>query len=349
MLGELAFVPIPKGAAGALKLLVVGGMGEYGRFTRDDLAYLATNVTLSVRLLEHREFATVLIGAGNQGMPPARSARAIAEGALAAFDHFPAGPGRAAPELTIIFATRHPEAAREVSAELDLLKSELAASTRKATNRDTVTVETLKPPRGRTRSNLEHESEPRKSGQNRVTITRLPTVPGERPPTAPAMATLKYAALTSSAVIRVRKQQVQEFYLQHIPDGVKAATEPLQQQRMRELLSRYLIPADLQPVIHGGNSLTLILDPAMAAIPWEMACYQRLGMPRFYGTQLNLTRQFRTAQTTPPGIAPPVNAWLNVLIIADPAGGRMRYPVPGPKLTPCSGRWVNRVTLGAAN
>jgi hypothetical protein len=112
LLGELAFIPIPRFAHRTVRCdtLIVAGMGEVGRFAREDLAYLLSNVSLSTRLLGHGEFATVLIGTGNRGMSAARSVRGIVEGVIAAFDHFPTDRST---RMGVTFCVRTPEIARE--------------------------------------------------------------------------------------------------------------------------------------------------------------------------------------------------------------------------------------------
>jgi len=50
-----------------------------------------------------------------------------------------------------------------------------------------------------------------------------------------------------------------------------------------------------------------------------MACLHSAGKRVFFGPDLKLTRRFRTMLAAAPGIAPPLNRSLKVLVIADPA------------------------------
>ena len=50
-----------------------------------------------------------------------------------------------------------------------------------------------------------------------------------------------------------------------------------------------------------------------------MACFGPHHRRSYFGTDLKLTRQFRTMLSSAPGIAPPVNKSLRFLVIADPA------------------------------
>ena len=52
-----------------------------------------------------------------------------------------------------------------------------------------------------------------------------------------------------------------------------------------------------------------------------MACFDTAEGRVNFGLDLNLTRQFRTMLSAAPGIAPPVNNSLRVLVIANPASG----------------------------
>lgn len=321
LLGELAFIPVPKVAKRiGCELLIVGGMGEYGRFTREDLGYLMCNVALSVGLLGHPGFAAVLVGTGSQGMPAGRSARAIVEGTLAAFDHLAAAPGRGKKpvRMAVTLCVRTPDVEALVRSEIDHMIREMKLERGKAA--DTITVAPRRPSRRPAARGPEAGRGDGRPTPNRVTITRT-AYSREVPPGAPPTVALEYAALTASAVVPVREQAVQAYFFDRLPERLRTTTRVADQERLGELLTGYLIPTDLHPLIHGDETLTLVLDPATAAVPWEMASYRRLGAHRFYGTRLNLTRQFRTVQTVAPGVPPLLNDHVDVLIIADPAGG----------------------------
>lgn len=319
LLGELAFVPIPK-RAGGIKCgtLVVGGMGDVGRFTRNDLAYLISNVALAVRSLGAEGFAVVLIGTGSRGMPVARSVRGIVDGVFAAFEHMPAGLER---KLKVTFCARTLAEAKQARAELGRIRDELGERFRPAGGRLKQVGRPEKPrrvgPRSRTAREAEDATPP-----NRVSITRPESASEAAATGRPVNTVLECAAMTDAAVVPVRTHVVQTYFLDRLSEIFKTREWPeADQKRLGDLLVQYLIPADMHGLIHGDEGLTLILDVATAAVPWEMAYYRRLSSARYYGTDLRLTRQFRTTQSAAPGIAPPVNDHLRVLLIADPAGG----------------------------
>ncbi|MET0514493.1 MAG: M17 family peptidase N-terminal domain-containing protein, partial [Nitrospiraceae bacterium] len=78
-LGQLFFVPVVGNKIGAGGV-VLAGMGEAGRFSREDLRFLMTNVALAVSELGHRTFATVLIGSGQGNLSRERALRGMLDG-----------------------------------------------------------------------------------------------------------------------------------------------------------------------------------------------------------------------------------------------------------------------------
>ena len=319
LLGELAFIPIPESARKKVpcEAVVIGGMGEFGTFTRDDLRYMMSNVALSVRLLGFDRFTTVLIGTGNQGLSLDRSVHGILEGILEAFDHFPASYS---PKLEVTICIRDSQRARKVHQELKLVEKMAKSNA----DSDQVEVGPLIP---QSRSEAS-KKETRQGGKartnaNRITITLKDDPALKDRSLADKTSPIEYAALTSTAVVPVRTQMVQTYFLNRLPARLMATVlEVDQQEQLGQILTQYLVPHDFHTLIHGDESLILVLDNTTAAIPWEMACFKKFDHSRYYGTELNLTRQFRTVRTVAPGIAPPVNGFLNVLIVADPAGGR---------------------------
>ena len=93
------------------------------------------------------------------------------------------------------------------------------------------------------------------------------------------------------------------------------------------MLATYLMPDDFRRLVEDADSLTLILDRSTASFPWEMAGFKSARGPMFFGPNLKLTRQFRTMLASP-GLAPPLNRSLKVLVIADPAP-EQEYQLPG--------------------
>ena len=142
-------------------------------------------------------------------------------------------------------------------------------------------------------------------------------------PAAPKVLTtdrivFQYSALSDSAVIPLREVEVQPYYVERLPLTLVGARTLDKQTFYGSTLATYLLPADFRRLIESGQALTLALDSTTAVFPWEMAAVRGQRDTLFLGSDLCLTRQFRTLNSATPGIAPPVDSGLNVLIIADP-------------------------------
>ena len=84
-----------------------------------------------------------------------------------------------------------------------------------------------------------------------------------------------------------------------------------------------MIPDDFRKLIEGPASVTLEVDDTTAVYPWEMAGYGKISNAFFLGTNVAMSRQFRTLLSPPPTSPPALNSKLNALIIADPASGEL--------------------------
>jgi hypothetical protein len=130
--------------------------------------------------------------------------------------------------------------------------------------------------------------------------------------------TFRFSALSETAVIPVREVEVQSFFASGTSERLISSVIPEEQMEYGQLLTTYLIPQDFRQFIEDADSLTLILDRSTASFPWEMACFKSTRGMTVFGPDRKLTRQFRTMLSSP-GLAPPLNRSLKVLVIADPA------------------------------
>ncbi|HYP54535.1 MAG TPA: CHAT domain-containing protein, partial [Pyrinomonadaceae bacterium] len=130
----------------------------------------------------------------------------------------------------------------------------------------------------------------------------------------------QYTALTDSAVIPVRRIEVQSFFTDGIAKQL-ARSDGEEQYEYGRLLHTYVFPEEFERFVAAKpyRPLTLVLDSTTASLPWEMACFDAPGERVNFGIHLMLSRQFRTTLAAAPGVAPPVNKSLRVLVIADPA------------------------------
>jgi hypothetical protein len=70
---------------------MLAGMGEAGRFTRNDLRDLMTNVPYAIATLGIDRYASVLIGSGAGNLPRESALRAMLNGIVAALKRLETG------------------------------------------------------------------------------------------------------------------------------------------------------------------------------------------------------------------------------------------------------------------
>ncbi|UVT14917.1 MAG: CHAT domain-containing protein [Nitrospira sp.] len=293
-LGEVFLIPNVRKSLAA-NAVILAGMGEYGRFNREDLDLLFANVTYGVTALGWREFATVVVGSGEGNL----SLEQAIEGMLQ-------GVGSALRQLK---DQGHLETLRIVEYDSNRLKVIKELLKRISQNQNDglklhVTERQL-PKRAHRKQQLKPANQDTMKG-SRITIERDHDV-------------FRFSAIREQAVIPVREITIQSSYAEGAAELLKESRSLEDQQKYGKLLHSYLMPEDFQDMVD-ITPLTLMVDRSTAAFPWEMAAFEQHGKPIFYGPGRQLTRQFRTTLSGPPGlIAPPTADSLRVLVIADPA------------------------------
>ncbi|MFY9555747.1 MAG: M17 family peptidase N-terminal domain-containing protein, partial [Blastocatellia bacterium] len=300
-LGELFFIPI-EGNQIAARAIVLAGMGEYGRFGYGSLRYLMMNVTYAVSAIGNKNFACVLIGTGIGGMEISEAIKATLSGVCDAIDHLKAEKKPIINELVLVESTK---------GRFDKLARALKAfdGTKLGSLKINITKSSLPKIKGRRRRKPQPNRPSGSVFANRITVEK-------------GKDGFQFYALTESAVIPVRKVNVQKFFADGIAERLRTADGDGEQKRFGRLLHRYIFPEDFEQLIKDDKPLTLIVDKATAALPWEMACFGPEDPPHqriYFGRDLKLTRQFRTTLSAAPGVSPPLNTTLKFLIIADPA------------------------------
>src|SRR6185437_287022 len=253
----------------AASTVILAGMGEYGRFNREDLDLLFANVTYGVTALGWREFSTVVVGSGEGNL----SLDQAIEGMLV-------GVGSA---LRRLKDQGHLETLQIVEYDKDRFKAILKVLEKIKNNGDgslTVRLTT------RELSKRTHRRKPSKPEHldamkgSRITIERDRDV-------------FRFSAIREQAVIPVREITVQSSYAEGAAELLKESRSVEDQQKYGKLLHSYLMPKDFQDMID-VTPLTLMVDRSTAAFPWEMAAFEQHGKTIFYGPGRQLTRQFRT-------------------------------------------------------
>jgi hypothetical protein len=341
-LGELFYIPLTRpdlsrpaaeGAAApqvygwkdAPEALVVAGLGEPGRFNREGLRFLMTNFTLFAVTQGCGKLSAPLLGFSRGEMVLESVLRGTLEGVSDALSRL-GRPKDVGPVLRLI----HPD--KDVVKRMwqgcgDIGEDGIRGLHLQFMDKRDREVGGPDPTTGKGRRAAAKEHRlPRLAEGDREAehSTRLTITSASDHLVGPAGAAqsnwqcFQYAALAESAVIPVREQLVQAYFVSHLPQRLVNAPFA-KHETYGKLLSSYLIPEDFRKLIEAGDPLTLVLDSSTALYPWEMAGFKGYRGTAFFGIQLKLARQFRTLLSAAPGIAPPVNHCLHMLIIADPA------------------------------
>lgn len=293
-LGEVFLIPnVQKSIAASA--VILAGMGDYGRFNREDLDLLFANVTYGVTALGWREFATVVVGSGEGNLSLDQAIEGMLEGVESALRRLGGQGG-----LDILHVVEYDkDRFKAILKVLEKIKNNNAGSL-------TVRLTTKELPK---RTHRKQPPKPEHLDQmkgSRITIERDRDV-------------FRFSAIREQAVIPVREIMIQSSYAEGASELLKESRSVEDQQKYGKLLHSYLMPEDFQDMVD-VTPLTLMVDRSTAAFPWEMAAFEQHGKVIFYGPGRQLTRQFRTTLSRPPGLIAPMTAdRLRVLVIADPA------------------------------
>lgn len=323
-LGELFFVPIFDDSRLKSRSVLLAGMGEFGKFTYEALCYLMMNVAYAVSNLGVEKFAGVLIGTSVPDLPLDRIVKGMLSGVCDALHHLPK-ERRFLKEFVLVEldGARYPKilkVLRELVREqtignLALTVNEGAALPEKVEAKD---EEAHARPTARVGAPAPPRPLPGSYFVNRINVER-------------SAEGFRYSALTDTAVVPQIVVEVQNNFVEDITSRLQVAGDN-DEQEVGRVLHRLIFPDEFDQLITNRSSddgplraLTLVLDRASMPLPWEMACFippdesEETKDRIYFGTDLRLTRQFRTQLAGAPAIAPPVNRSLRVLVIADPA------------------------------
>ncbi|QIL74875.1 alpha/beta fold hydrolase [Hymenobacter sp. HDW8] len=322
-LGQVAFIPGRNKPNLAAKAVLVAGMGEEGRFTHHDLRYLMTNVTYALTSLEYTEFAAVVVGTQAGTMSEERAVLSFLQGVCDALQptaklNSDSRRRSGVPLERITIVARDEVQFNSLALTLERIKDDQPLDGLH------IRFEQIPPdpaalhvPESTTRESTPNRPDdlPASEAGPRITIER----DGSR---------FRFSALVNGAVIPVREVDVQDFFPNSISDRLMDSATREEQETYGHLLTTALFPVDFQELL--AEPLTFILDRDTAGMPWEMACFShdRRRDTQYFGPQLQLTRQFRTMLSPKPGLPPPRNHDLRVLVVADPAP-EPKYQLPG--------------------
>lgn len=312
-LGQLFFIPIQQHQVAA-KAVLLTGLGDMGHFGREDLRYIMLNVTTAVLAFEENKFATALIGTGTGNLSTERAIRSMLAGIADAIErirHVKTDFNKGEFVFNVMLVEKDRKRYKEM---LDALRE---VEKQQSVEKVNLSIKEVKPPKVRARKTIkqEHYSSIEDPETTRITIERF----FADNQINKADSTFRMSALTTNSVIPVREIEVQTEILNGVIDSLRKSYYEQENADFGRLLHSILMPEDFTRFIDSSKSLTLILDRNSASIPWEMLSYGGTRGMYYFGTDLKLTRQFRTRLSSAPGVTPPLNQSLKVLVIADPA------------------------------
>jgi hypothetical protein len=332
-LGALNLFPMPEGMARiedqALKIVpkfvLLGGFGEPGHMNRENVRFVFTNVIYAMKSMGMRVLSTSLVGTFRRVLNTQQSLRSILEGVEEGMRRFDVDDI----ELRISFVGESQgliiqktlKSLQDIRSFSNRLKFDPADE-----------PEPERRPEKDTALNRNEEEDVGEAGAAQITVTSAnldeflmtPTEEIEKNRKKRSDHTLdkrvlKYSALSSTSIIPVRRVAVQKYFADSLPKRVLTQARLHDQWQYGYLMMRCFVPEDFQRMIEDGERLTLVLDRETAQIPWEMAGFRLRSDERFFGTDLELSRQFRSVLGETNGHVPELNHVLRVLIIADPA------------------------------
>jgi hypothetical protein len=328
----------PIGNARPPVLIAIAGMGSPGRFGSSELALVARELCWALGRMGRQHLATVLIGTGNGNLSVPTAISAWIRGIKRAVTG-------ADPDLRlarVTFVVRNGRKLQQVQEAIQTERDRLTALKRATILFDAMSSRRIAAYRRRSiRSEITRlEGEMRTPGLGN---------PEEfRPLPAPTRLTVDFdggryriSAITATAAVPEREFSLDPILVRDANSQLANAPDVPEQHRFGRLLRGLVIPEEYRSYLGGNAPLSLLLDPVMARLHWEMMvspdapgaedaapdAEDRAAMlpvepfdeQMFLGTYRGLTRQLREVFTAPPQPPPPARRRLRVLIVADPA------------------------------
>jgi len=343
--------------------LLLAGMGEPGRFAEDGVRFIFSNIILTIKGIGVNEFATPLLGTRRSELTIGDAVRGMLQGIDDGYERVSAIAESVTEDKESFRAViRRPLSVILVNDDkdkCDLIYKELlqlAAGTPPARIRlsvnwgpDVAADPHIEP------SQAQPEPEPAvaylRVTQSKTAKAAIVRAKSDTPPKrAKASArgvidmfptdVFQFSALSENAVVPQREQEVNAHLLRDLADRLTERLTEIPAPRQGDALNQgdalrlrasqgdfftnLLIPEDFHKLIEGPANVTLEVDATTAAYPWEMAGYRKFAGPLFLGTNVAISRQFRTLMAPPPTSPPALNNKLRALIIADPASGPLK-------------------------
>jgi len=350
-LGQLFLINLEQfQRAGRIKAdnLLLAGMGEPGRFARDSLQFLISNVVVAIKVMGHNELALPLLGIRRSELTVADAVRGLVQGVYDGYDRLRAMADDdtknrealrnvAAQPLSVVIAHADLNKSKEIEAQLGELAQEspfpnVTLTIHRGDNVDDDPIIEPSP----------DDVEPDQP-VNYLRITQSKSAaaamrgksvfPAKRNKPAAHRAVdsfmtdvFQFSALSEVSVISLREQEVNSRILRDLVDHMTQDRAQKEREDLGAFFTNILIPDDFRKLTEGSVNMTLEVDETTAAYPWEMATNKRFTKASFLSTNVAVSRQFRSVLSPPPVSPPALNNRLKALIIADPASDELALP-----------------------
>ena len=344
--GETFIVPAEGRGVGA-DAVIIAGMGDFGRFSADSLRELMANVAQAGAALRRKEVSSVLIGAGEGNLSVEKALKCMLEGFCSGFAEIEQGgpkSGGTLKDLRIV--ELDPKKFLAIDLELQQLVSSRVI-------KDVELIYQPIKPAERAQARRAHMATSRKQFEKLSAGALEPdtkkfdeiriTVEFDKDKSE-----FRFSALTDGAVVPSRRVEVTYEVAEETAKLLAAAQSRREQTERGRVLFDYAFPRDFEELFDNDAVVRLIVDPTSAALPWEMVCLPGIraqGQPRWFGTDRQLTRQFKTLLSQSAGMISPRSERIRALVIADPAP-EPEWQLPGAR---AEGRLVANLLKAASS
>ena len=325
--------------------LLLVGMGEPGRFAADDLRFMISNVTVAVKSMCLDQLATSLFGTRRQELPIEDAVRGFVTGIVDGFERFRAIVSvvqerrdllrqAATKPLSVLLIEPDEEKLQKIQSSLETLRNENLIGGREnliegleltVSRGEVVAPDAIA---DATASDTEPDIPVNFIRATRKDLFAPPALPGSGGEEKIGVTELfEFSALSETATISVREQEISSYLLGALSNRMTAATiTPAKRERLGRFFADIVIPEDFRSLTESAVNLTLEVDETTAAFPWEMMAQKRNFNTSFLGNRLGVSRQFRSLSSPRPSSPPTLNKKLSVLVIADPAPTPLSLP-----------------------
>jgi hypothetical protein len=332
------------------RCLLLVGMGEPSRFVVDDLQFAMSNVTLALKDMGYDHLAMVLPGMRRHELAIDDAVRGVIRGIRDGYHQLNAVSDvmreeracvelPAAGRLHVMLVEPDPKRLKKI--EQALCDEEKALQADKAIpslddKNATPALELdwspgeiveLGPSPESGASDVESEDDVE------VTLLRVvrkkPAESALQPLSVPQLdrtEKFEFSALSETAAVAVREDEINAFLIRNLSERMIAPLPGDDREKLGRFFANRMIHKDLLQLTESATNLTLEVDETTAMYPWEMMARKRHGKTSFLGTNVGMSRQFRSLLAPPPSAPPPLNSALRVLVIANPTADWKSLP-----------------------